>query len=116
MLSGTLCIFALLSLDSSASGSFFVLHCLQNLIGIGLADALLLLAILFLIFILPVVIILLTVKVLKTFLQIKLRNAASKTVTKDQEKNKGSAPAKRPVSQTSFKPQFITPVPVREKK
>ena len=41
---------------------------------------------LFLIFILPVVIILLTVKVLKTFLQIKLRNAASKTVTKDQEK------------------------------
>ncbi len=71
---------------------------------------------LFLIFILPVVIILLTVKVLKTFLQIKLRNAASKTVTKDQEKNKGSAPAKRPVSQTFFKPQFITPVPVREKK
>ena len=42
--------------------------------------------------------------------------AASKTVTKDQEKNKGSAPAKRPVSQTSFKPQFITPVLVREKK
>ncbi len=62
--------------------------------------------------VLPVVIALLAVKTLQILLQIKLREAASAALTPDSPENSLSKPVIKPVSQTSFKPEFITPVPV----
>ncbi len=60
---------------------------------------------LFLTFVLPVVIILLTVKVIKTLLRMKLREAASSVLPHEE-------PVRQPVTQTAQKPEFVTPVPV----
>lgn len=70
---------------------------------------------LFFVFVLPVVIILLAVKTLKIFLQIKLRNAVSQpSDSHRQEEHREERPAKQPVSLSSFKPEFITPEPVKD--
>lgn len=60
----------------------------------------------FLIFILPPVIVLLAVKVIQTFVRMKIRTAASDGT------EKRSAGGKKPVDQKAEKPEFVTPVPV----
>lgn len=60
----------------------------------------------FLTCILPVIIILLSVKVIQTLVRIQVQKAATAAV----EKGKG----KQPVVQTSEKPEFITPTPVAD--
>ena len=55
--------------------------------------------------VLPVVIILLAVKIIQTFLRMKLREAASAALSHKE-------PVKKPVTQTVEKLEVITPVPV----
>lgn len=67
--------------------------------------AFLLKARIFLTCVLPVVIILLAVKVVQTLFRIKLREAASAAISHDE-------PVKKPVVQSTEKPEFVTPSPV----
>lgn len=59
--------------------------------------------------VLPVVIILLTVKIIQTFVRIEVRKASSAGAQKVR-----SAVERTPVTQTSEKPDFITPTPVSQ--
>lgn len=67
----------------------------------------------FFLLVLPVVIVLLAAKILQTLLRVKLRNAASPApLSADSGADRDKGPVIRPVSQTSSKPEFVTPVPV----
>ena len=61
----------------------------------------------FFLFLLPAFIVLLSLRTLETFLRIRLRRSACSLSHSTEH-----APVIRPVSQTSFRPDFITPVPV----
>lgn len=70
----------------------------------------------FLLWVLPAVIILLAVRILKTLLRIKLRAAAASVGTSPSrgQEPKDLGAAVKPISQTSFTPDFVTPVPVSQ--
>ncbi len=62
-----------------------------------------------LLWVLPFVIILLGVRTLRIFLRVKLRELSVQTAPSPVNTN--HKPVVRPVTQTSSKPDFITPVP-----
>lgn len=68
----------------------------------------------FFLWVLPVVIVLLAVKTLQTLLRVRLRSQAA-AVPLDSREDRGPEPVIKPVTQTSSKPEFVTPVPVSQK-